>query len=129
MLPLTGHTEIDNDHQKLETLLKDLIESLKTPPDYQILLKKFQTFGNAAIQHFDFEDFLMKKHQYPYYENHSYIHSLEITEFVSLLAKMTTNNLPFSEQQTFLDELTQWLYSHITNYDTDLAQFLLSIGK
>lgn len=117
-----GNPLIDEQHKKLVKLVDDLFTAMKERKTTEIISKVLNDLAEYTVYHFNTEESLFVRSNYPKIEEHKKIHQ----EFV---AKVKAWISDFNEGRTFisvemLDFLTSWLINHIKGKDKEMATFV-----
>jgi hemerythrin-like metal-binding protein len=114
-----GNTFIDNDHQKLITLVNQLHDAMGQGHGKEVLGKILSELIKYTQEHFKREEDHMQKIGYPGYGAHKQEHDKLIKEVVDLQNKFNAGNGMLSVQVSSF--LRGWLVNHIMKVDKDLA--------
>lgn len=112
----TGHPEIDKQHE----ILFEIIDDVKAHSNQPIVMQLIQ----YVVQHFSYEEALMKQNHYPNYEVHKQKHE-EIKKIVRSCKDQLLKGGQYAEDLNKVLEL--WVQYHVGDYDKKLASFLLSL--
>ena len=123
----TGIVMIDNQHQRLVDMVNQLDTIRKTP--YSDSRMRDGAIGqvvgemiNYTISHFSFEESLMQKAKYEFYDAHKRIHELFITRANDYKQRFYAGEDIVDE---LYDILNRWLFNHIRNDDMAFAPDVL----
>ncbi len=84
---LTGHPEIDREHQELFRLVNTLHAGMQKDQDRLALKHMLEDLAAHTDAHFQQEELLMKRWDYPRYERHKQSHEGLKTKVADLLQK------------------------------------------
>ncbi len=84
-----GIPEIDQDHQRLITLLNNFNKSVADRMPMTEIKKRLQDLIDDAIHHFLHEENLLEEWQYPDVENHAHIHAQISGVLHDIMANLT----------------------------------------
>ena len=121
-----GIEEIDQQHQKLVQLINGLHAHMVAGDASDIMNKVLDRVIEYTGFHFDTEEQLMAKYDYPHSATHKNEHSKLVNTAVSLQEKLKSGNAHITmETMHFLQE---WLQHHILESDKLFATYLKSKG-
>lgn len=109
----TGHASIDQQHEELFTI----IANVKANPDTPIVMDLIK----YVVQHFAYEETLMKQHHYPDYESHKQKHE-DIKKVVRTCKEQLLKGKTAAKDLNEVMEM--WVQHHIGEEDKKLAAFL-----
>jgi len=118
--------EIDRQHQKFTAMLDMLFEAIEAGRSKSVLAEILRELVAYAGYHFDTEEQLMIKHQYPGFGEHHKEHEafrIKVLEFQrgSREGKETVAG-------DMVKFMTHWLAEHVMNEDKKYAPFLNAHG-
>lgn len=121
-----GIKEIDAEHKKLIELVNSLCEEIGLADTHELGLKRFDNLYTHTKNHFETEEELMVKHQYPR-------SALHIGEHNNLLQKVKSIRYLYSvNDQTVISSLASifkdWFLRHFDGEDKSLAMYLNNKG-
>lgn len=121
----TNVSVADDQHRVLFDMLNELDDSV-SGGDRNIIGEKLDTLINFVVKHFQMEEELMQKHDYPGYAAHK-------AEHVKLLETCGGVHNKFHAGETEITHDTtafvrDWLYGHIPKVDSYYGPFLNSKG-
>ncbi|HOW58673.1 MAG TPA: bacteriohemerythrin [Candidatus Omnitrophota bacterium] len=118
--------EIDLQHQKIAVLLDVLFEAVEQNRSVSILAEIIQELIAYAEYHFETEENLMRRYQFPEYIEHKKEHDdfrKKVLQFQEDLHK---------KKETLASDLiklmTHWLSDHVMNLDKKYGPFLNAKG-
>ena len=118
--------EIDNQHQKLVSMLNGLYESLKKGEGLEALGTTLSELASYTKTHFATEERLMKRHGYPEYLSHKDKHERMTNKVIEYLQKYEAGEIRSPiEISNFLKD---WLKKHIMQTDMGYSAFLNGKG-
>lgn len=117
-----GHAEIDRQHKHLALLGRDVVESAVNSVDHKPDPVKLRALTDSVLEHFAFEESLMRSTGYPDTERHVKYHSSLIMEFGSYLAKMHSDQ--DAGPTDLINYLWSWLSVHGVSADLELFDWL-----
>ena len=122
----TGILEIDQQHQRLVSLVNRLYQSVERGGAYEELKAILNELIEYTNYHFKTEEYYFDKYGYPEGEIHKEIHR-KLTEKV-LDFKRKFENREATVSYDLLDFLKDWLVNHIGKTDKKYAPFLKEKG-
>ncbi|MBT3377026.1 MAG: hemerythrin family protein [Lentisphaerae bacterium] len=124
-LPFTAIKLIDRQHAQYVELVNDLSDWFYSADfDTNSLGAQTEAVVAYALEHFDAEEFLMRSHNYPDYEEHEAKHQ-KFREWIDgYQEKTASSNVTVEEAQRLLHWLTKWFAEQVKVDDQKLADFL-----
>lgn len=121
-----GINSIDEQHKKLVSYVNLMHQKLFEGLDKDFLLDLMKELKDYTVYHFDYEEDLMKKHQYKDYDAH-------IEEHQKLKEKLEFFNKELDPENTtilldFAEFLKNWLLKHIMGTDKKYTAFFQEKG-
>jgi hemerythrin-like metal-binding protein len=118
--------EIDLQHQQMLDIVNKLHTAVDRRKEQDFLNKLLIELFEHTKFHFSTEDTLMKKYEYPGYEQHLHEHRVLLQHLDNLIKAVTNGKNPtFSSDY---DVSSDWVLIHIFKSDKDLGTFLNSQG-
>ena len=122
-----GIKRFDDEHKQLVAYVNDLNNALKLGSASKTLEDILVRLVKYTIVHFDHEEKLMQKHNYPDYIKHKNEHSELTAQVNDFYERVKTGKATFSfELLTFLKD---WLTNHILGSDMTYKEFFNSRGE
>lgn len=119
-----GIPEIDAQHRELFFRLDKLEAALKEGKGREIIINTFHFLDQYVHLHFNAEEQLQKAHNYP----HLIMHASEHTAFKKRLRELEDRLVSEEPSEQLAAHahvfLTQWLISHVTDLDKELAGYI-----
>jgi hemerythrin len=123
----TGLSNIDTQHQKLFSLINELHDAMKKGKANDVIDKVLKELLEYVFFHFNDEEDLFAKYQYPDFHSHRTEHDALTKKLVEMREKFKAGNTFItSELITFLKS---WLTIHILQSDMKFAKYLNTIGN
>lgn len=119
----TGISVMDADHRKLIVIINRFSEALSVNSSKVETIKIYESLLNYTVTHFEHEESLMKKYNYPDSENHFQIHKDLVGEVLEL-----KKDKKYIFPENIIDFLNSWLIDHILETDKKLGEFLNKKG-
>ncbi len=121
---LVGVDRIDNQHKELFVRVNNLMDAMWEGKGKQEV-EGFLTFlGDYVVEHFSEEERYMTKYNYPAYLSHKEIHQKFVSDFVGLKEKFSSGELTSAVAVSVLNDVCDWLRSHVKKMDKQLGAFL-----
>lgn len=128
-----GVEMIDQQHQELFKRLGNFIQTVRSNKEKSIKKKEVEKTLNFmseyVVTHFEAEETIQQKYDYPDFENHHQIHEdfkAEISEFQKKYQKLEYDENFVLE---FSGRLLTWLINHVASTDQDIAAHINLIEK
>ncbi len=118
-----GIDEIDRDHQRLISLLNQLHTAVTQGRADNLLNQMLCDLNEYACKHFAYEEALMNRYKYPYFQEHLYRHDEFREELRELAAK--DNNMKTMLSIELLEFLKEWVKDHILREDVKMSKYIL----
>jgi hemerythrin len=123
-----GIDRIDNQHRELFNRLDQLLTSIEDGKGNDEVIKTLDFLEEYVIQHFNEEEDLQKKTNYPLlniqHAQHEEFKS-DLKEFRNIFETQGTSTLLALNIE---EKLVIWFKNHIINLDKDLGDFLIENG-
>ena len=119
-----GIPEIDSQHRELFSRLDKLEVALKDGKGREIIIKTFHFLDQYVHVHFNAEEQLQSFYNYPHQAMHVTEHNTfkkRLSELEARLASEDPSEKLAAHTHAFL---TQWLISHVTGLDKELAGYI-----
>jgi hemerythrin-like metal-binding protein len=120
-----GHERIDSQHKNLVEIINGFYNSVQRGADESTIPDIIEELLNYARSHFEFEEEIMRKAQYPDLENHRDEHR-ELTDKVIAYKRRLEEGARIISAQ-LLDFLKDWLVNHLMVTDKDYAPYVQSL--
>lgn len=117
-----GDYKIDSQHKKLFEIFENLLEALAEGKGKDVILKVFDELSQYAIYHFNDEEELMEKINYPYFYIHKKEHQLFTANINYLIERYKYEYYNVTSETA--DFLFHWLKNHIMAEDKKIAYYL-----
>ncbi len=115
-----GVDVIDNQHKRIFDYI-NLLETAVREKDQSGIKHVLDEMVDYTLTHFSFEESLMEKGDYPYYDAHKHVHD-------SFAARVSGYREKFEKGenvgQRLLSDLRIWLTNHIKRDDRDYAPYV-----
>ena len=114
--------EIDRQHQELIMSTNQLFDAISTNVDMTIKIDIFNSLIQKSQNHFDYEEDLMKKHQFSELNTHRKKHERILQEIHDKMKLCEKNALVLD--LNFVESVRDWLINHIFKEDRKIAQLV-----
>jgi hemerythrin len=124
---------VDKQHQELFKRLGDFIQTVRS--DKEKLEKKEEVektlsfMGEYVVTHFDAEEALQQKYNYPDFEQHHQIHEEFKAEVAEFQKKYSENVYDEDFLLEFSGRLLTWLINHVASTDQDIGEHINSVRE
>ena len=120
-----GSRDMNAEHMQLIQLMNALHEQHEAKAGREVLKRSIEQLRDFTIKHFQAEEAMMERLQYPKIDSHKIIHS-------ELLRKFQIHYDEFKAQgslrQEFFDFLQLWLSAHIRGIDMQYSPYQKQAG-
>jgi len=121
-----GIEAIDTQHKRFIGYINDVWDALERGDGHDEYLFILNQLMDYAMEHFSFEEALMREHQYPGYADHKKNHDSTAEQLFEFDMRLLADNP--SESRAFVQFLQDWLQNHIKVVDIELAAYLRGKG-
>ena len=111
----TGIKEIDSQHRQFVNLINELDDAIKTS-NADGIKHVIEGVLNHTVTHFEFEEELMRKAEFPSLKSHQRSHEFFMRKIAVLRGNFHAGE---NVSQLLLSTLKGWLVSHIKGEDRD----------
>jgi hemerythrin len=118
----TGNSQVDGQHQQLFEIVNALHDAVVTRKDTYTMQVLLECLANHTIEHFQTEEALMMRVDYPDYDRHKQTHDCLLSKVDNLLLKFRDRNTEAVTTE-ITQFLTEWLAHHIKGEDKKMVQF------
>lgn len=118
--------ELDDQHKIWMGLINNLHAAIRVGKGEQALNIIIDEVIRYTVFHFEYEESLLVKHDYPEESNHKKIHD-DFARRVKDLKK-TLDSGGAVQSNTVLEQMKDWLINHIMKSDKQYSEFLNSKG-
>lgn len=118
--------EIDQQHQKLFTLINTLYDAMASGHGKEVLGKVLAELAEYTVYHFATEERLFQKHGYPDSPAHKQEHEKLVKQVTELKTKFDAGKTQITLD--VMNFLKDWLNNHIMVVDKKYTPFLNSKG-
>ena len=115
--------EIDNQHKKLVHMINDLSSAIAMGHGKEVMQSIFDRLGSYVLEHFEYEEDLIRQAGYPDLDGHILIHEHVVAKFTALVQSYN-NGSPSASSET-LAFLQDWLINHIQKEDKKYTSCML----
>lgn len=121
---LTGHTAIDNQHKKIVSSIKTVINEILLGANKNLRKIHLEELERLIRSHFSTEERLMKQYNYPFRGEHMREHAIFLQNVRLLKKALLISGSAYKLVEVILKQLTAWHDEHIEKYDKDLGHFI-----
>ena len=121
-----GHDWVDMQHRRLFELVNGLVASCADGTDVIKLKGTLDFLVNYTVQHFEDEEALQLKCNYPGYENHKRIHEEFKVTVGGLVEKFTAGGSSAELSSDVNKIVVRWLVNHIQREDKKIGDHIKS---
>ncbi|MDR0310173.1 MAG: hemerythrin family protein [Acidobacteriota bacterium] len=123
-----GHDWVDAQHRKLFELVSGLVEACSDGSDLIRLKGTLDFLVNYTVQHFDDEEALQLKCNYPGYERHKRLHDDFKATVGGLVEKFTMGGSSTELSSDVNKIVVRWLVNHIQREDKKIGQHIKNLA-
>lgn len=122
----TGIEMIDSQHKRLFQYLSDIDTAMKAhdEADMEVVVRSLLEY---AVSHCTFEENLMLRAKYPYYEPHKHAHDKFRERAASYVKKLEDGADCYHLAREVRSEIAIWLCGHIGHDDQDYVPYVLAM--
>jgi len=124
-----GHDWVDMQHRRLFELVNGLVESCAAGRDAIKLKGTLDFLVNYTVQHFDDEEALQLKYNYPGYEKHKRIHEDFKVTVGGLVEKFTAGESSAELSNDVNKIVVRWLINHIQREDKKIGEHIRNLPE
>lgn len=128
-----GVKQVDKQHQELFKRLGNFIKTVRSDKEKEIkkeeVEKTLEFMGDYVVTHFDSEEALQKKYNYPEYEEHHEIHEKFKREVADFQKEYKNNDYNEDFVMEFSGRLLTWLINHVAATDQEIGDYINSIEE
>lgn len=121
-----GVPEMNTEHKHLLQLMDKLEDAMLAKKPKPEIEQAFAKLADATVAHFQEEENLMERINFPDIAKHKLIHKNLILKLTALTSEFTQSG---SIPPTLFDFLKMWLFSHIVGIDMKYAEHSRSFKK
>ncbi|KXS49920.1 hemerythrin [Halanaerobium congolense] len=122
---------VDSQHEELFKRLGDFIVTVRSDQDKEEKRKEIEKtldfMGEYVVTHFNAEEALQKRYNYPDYENHHKIHEDFKAEIAEFKKEYKENDYDEDFVLEFSGRLLTWLINHVASTDQDIGEHINSV--
>ncbi len=112
-----GNSTIDSQHKYLFELANKVVAATSKDQISECLMLLYQ----YTRKHFQAEGAVMKRHNYPEYNSHVYLHNKMLDKLIKISDSLNTSEWDKSMIDSFMQE---WLLVHILEKDMPLGAYI-----
>jgi len=122
----TNVAQIDSQHEELFKRINDVVNMNAKAATKEETDKTIKLLGDYITKHFNDEEALQRKYNYPKYEAHRKLHQIYVKSFNDLKAEYDKNGPSIAFTLQLNKSIIEWIVKHIKNVDVDLGIFINS---
>lgn len=115
---------IDDQHKELFNRINNLLEACNLGKGKDTVDEIIKFLEDYVVSHFGEEEEIMKKHDYPYYQQHKEQHEQFVEQFSQLKNKLEKEGVGGHMAIYTNQVVVDWLQDHIIKVDKALGEFL-----
>ncbi|WP_160690418.1 bacteriohemerythrin [Clostridium sp. C2-6-12] len=123
-----GIESIDNQHMELVNRLDQLLTSVEEGKGHDEVINTLNFLEEYVVKHFDEEEELQKKINYPLFEIQHAQHEEFKNELKNFRKTFETQGASEALVINIQEKLVDWFRNHIINLDKDLGDYLIENG-
>ncbi|MGP3779671.1 bacteriohemerythrin [Halanaerobium saccharolyticum] len=124
---------VDEQHQELFKRLGDFIQTVRSDQENSEKKKEVERtlnfMGEYVVTHFDAEEALQKRFNYPDFEEHHQIHEDFKAEVAEFQEKYSADEYDDDFLLEFSGRLLTWLINHVASTDQDIGEHINSVKE
>jgi hemerythrin len=120
-----GIEQMDDEHKELFRRINALLVGLLGPEGSANISELTAAIYDYTVFHFTDEQELMRKENYPRYEQHKTLHDAFLKEWAEIQAQLTSGQFSAPLLIRIQDKVVNWLLDHIAKVDHDYSDFIL----
>ena len=117
-----GISEIDTEHRQLIEFANDFHEAVLTNDSQQGILEALNKILDYAEQHFENEEIIMERVEFPGIDEHREAHAVLLAQLSVLITDFQQGNI--EEYQSISDFLQDWILQHLNKEDMMLGLWI-----
>ncbi len=121
---MTQVPEIDTEHEELIQRAEKLMAAYQNGDPQQEIIRLLAFLQTYVVEHFQNEEALQLKWQYPEMAHHQKIHDEFKRDVTALYKDIVENGLTLESRLKFNYLINDWIYKHIGDEDRKLAEFI-----
>ncbi|MBE3592039.1 MAG: hemerythrin family protein [Thermoanaerobacter sp.] len=121
-----GNELIDSQHKELIKKVNDVLEACNQKKGKEKIEEVMKFLKDYTVKHFNDEEALMKKYQYPSYEEHKKIHEDFVKKVYELDKEIKKEGINLSIIMLVNKTLVDWLINHISKEDKKVGEYIKS---
>jgi hemerythrin len=119
-----GVNSIDNQHKELFFKINDLLVAMKSGNGNNEIFKMLNFLENYVTKHFNDEESIQRKNNYPGYNIQHEQHEAFKKELTDLRKSVETHGVSAVYVISIQKKISDWWYNHITKLDKELGNYL-----
>jgi len=123
-----GVEVVDQQHKELFERLNKFLKVVRSEEDMEAKIddieETFNFMGEYVIVHFNSEEAVQRKYNFPEYERHRKIHEDFKNDVMEFKRKFTEDKYNEELVQEFSGRLLTWLINHVTGEDQKISKYI-----
>ena len=121
---VTGNAIIDAQHKTIFNTTSDLIEAHINGESKEMIGRMLDFLANYTVDHFGYEEKLMREYSYPKYRYHKKFHDDFKLTVEELINNYQINGASDELSKTLSGVVIRWLINHISREDSKIAKYI-----
>ncbi len=123
---ITGNAQIDKEHVELFAKINDFMEACSQGKGRSEIMETVKFLRNYTNHHFNYEETIQKRHDYPHYAVHKGFHDKFNRSMDEIVSQFEKEGVSIALVAKINLEIGSNLIAHIKTEDVRLAKFLQS---
>jgi hemerythrin len=125
----TGVAKMDSQHKEVFNRMNQLIFAMREGKSRAEVIKTLDSLENYVIKHFNEEEEIQMKNNYPQYSVQHFEHEKFKKELKEVRNTFENTGISAIFVINTQQKITKWWRNHISDLDKDLGEFLLEKSK
>lgn len=118
----TSHPQIDDEHQEILTILKQLYQDVILGESNDAMRSTLDTLFTVVLDHSEAEEALMQQYSYPEIRDHIDDHEVILSKVFNLRLRVEHHGLTLTKD--IIHDLANCINKHTWNYDLAMVQYI-----
>lgn len=124
-----GIDAMDKEHKQLLVQASKLFDAIRTDQYKEAIFETIQVLMDYTVHHFTSEEGLMKRWEYPDYQDHKNMHIDFIDKLNHMIDELNRNEFSLQKAIAFNKLVTDWIVYHIGEEDMKYANYINNKGR
>jgi hemerythrin len=120
----TGIAKIDEQHRQLFDTLNGINDAFRNDKGSEELFKTLEFLTNYTVMHFNTEEELQEKYNYPDYAAHKQMHESFKTTVLDFIQRLNKEGPNSSLVNLVIKTIGEWLVDHIRKQDIRMTEYI-----